>query len=332
MLLLKSLVSISLGAVAAVALGLLFSTQCSAEPQNPDTNGDYHTYHFITHAVRPYKNHPTRDVVVYTPPGYDDPANSKVRYPVVYLLHGAPGNPHNFFVLGHLNRSADKLIDERLIPPVIFVAADGNFADEPHGDSEWLNSPDGRDMFETYLINEIIGWTDQKFRTIPTADGRMIGGVSEGGYAAANLALKYPTVFSKVLSLSGYFLNDGSGWARPMMGHDLKFLAANSPITVVLAATPAQIKSWQAMHFYLGAGAHEKHYTDDTQTLGQLLASDHVDADVELLPGKHTWLLWNQLMVNGLVDLMPATPDAADRLKALPNFVEDAEGQKADAP
>src|SRR5689334_16506361 len=67
-------------------------------------------YLLDTKLVRPYKRRQTgREVVVYTPPGYDDPANAARRYPVLYLLHGSPGNPWNFIKIGHWDRLLDQM-------------------------------------------------------------------------------------------------------------------------------------------------------------------------------------------------------------------------------
>jgi hypothetical protein len=62
----------------------------SSEPPK----GEFHVYHLATTLVRQFRYEKTREVLVYTPPGYKDPANAKTHYPVVYLLHGSPGKDH----------------------------------------------------------------------------------------------------------------------------------------------------------------------------------------------------------------------------------------------
>jgi enterochelin esterase-like enzyme len=302
---------------------LASNSAVKADPQptasSEPPKGEFHVYHLATTLIRQFRYEKTREVLVYTPPGYKDPANAKTRYPVVYLLHGSPGNPRNFVKLGQANVIADRLIREKIIVPCIMVAPDGNYAGETHGDSEWINSADGKDLFEDYVANEVVAWTDQHYRTIPDPQSRVLAGVSEGGYGAVNIALRRPTVFARALSMSGYFLNDGSGWARPIMGHDQSLLDANSPLTEVTAKS-APVATWSASHFYLGAGQHEKRYTQETCDMSVALKNLGIDTRIDLMDGKHSWKLWNQLFINGLVTLLPASADAFQRLKSLQDF------------
>src|SRR5271166_3100037 len=56
--------------------------------------------------------------VIYLPDGY---RNNDLRYPVLYLLHGAGGDEQARPNLGHIKQKADDLIDEGTIPPAIIV-------------------------------------------------------------------------------------------------------------------------------------------------------------------------------------------------------------------
>src|SRR5688572_1533929 len=53
---------------------------------------------------------------VYLPTSYD---TSNLRYPVMYLLHGAGGDLNNWIVLGNIQSTADALIADGEIPPTI---------------------------------------------------------------------------------------------------------------------------------------------------------------------------------------------------------------------
>jgi enterochelin esterase-like enzyme len=63
---------------------------------------------------------------VYLPPGYDAPENATRRYPVAYLLHGAPGDWTDCYESGHVEEMADSLIQSGQMPPLILVAFEGN--------------------------------------------------------------------------------------------------------------------------------------------------------------------------------------------------------------
>lgn len=274
----------------------------------PTRLGEMHTYWISSRLVRTIKHNQARQVLVYTPPGYDDSANAAVHYPVVYLLHGAPGNPSNFINFGKWDRCEDELVDQNKAAPAIWVAPDGNYIGESHGDSEWVNSPDGRDLFEDFVVDEIVSWTDQHFRTIPNAQNRVIAGVSEGGYGAVNIALHHPSIFGKVLALSGYYVNDGSGWARPIMGHNTAFINSNSPLDYIDAIPASASSPLAGMHFYFGAGVNEKRYTEQTKEMAEALTARGVSETTDYLPGRHGWILWNRLFVDGMMALLPRPP------------------------
>lgn len=111
------------------------------------------------------------------------------RFPVLYWLHGAgPG------VLGipALTQYFHEAIELGEMPATIIVFANGL----PNG--MWTNSKDGVQPVESILIEELIPYIDQHFRTIGDRSGRIVEGFSMGGYGAGRLGLKYPHMFSAV--------------------------------------------------------------------------------------------------------------------------------------
>jgi len=217
--------------------------------------------------VRPRTHrHPARQVIVYTPEGYDKPENATRHYPVLYLLHGAPGYPTDFIEFGDWPMMSEKASAETGGVAPIMIMPDGNYTGEKHGDSEWANSADGRDRFEDFIVDEIVPFTQKRFRTIESPSGRMIGGVSEGGYGCVNLALHHPDVFGAAIALSGYFDNGGFGWARKVLGYDGEHLRANNPLGYVDTGLPTGEGPRQCptARFFFGAGVDYKHNTADT--------------------------------------------------------------------
>jgi enterochelin esterase-like enzyme len=64
-----------------------------------------------------------RRMVVYTPPGY---MTGKVRYPVLYLLHGGGGDEAQWDDLGRANVIMDNLIAAGKVKPMLVVMPNGN--------------------------------------------------------------------------------------------------------------------------------------------------------------------------------------------------------------
>jgi enterochelin esterase-like enzyme len=55
---------------------------------------------------------------------------------------------------------------------------------------------------EAYLIEEIIPFVEERYRTLPCREGRAVGGISRGGVDAFYIALSHPELFSTVGGIS----------------------------------------------------------------------------------------------------------------------------------
>src|SRR5439155_26663983 len=58
--------------------------------------------------------------------------------------------------------------------------------------------------WRTFVSLDVVHAIDARYRTIAARNGRAIGGLSEGGYGALNIAMHSPQEFSLVESWSGY--------------------------------------------------------------------------------------------------------------------------------
>ena len=128
--------------------------------------------------------------VVVMPSQYFIIDNDSVRYPVLYLLHGADGCYSDWSNKTDLHRLADQY-------NVIIVCPDGQ-------DSWYFDSPvDPTMQFETYVSGELIKYIDSHYRTYASRYMRAITGLSMGGHGALFLAFRHPDVFWSCGSMSG---------------------------------------------------------------------------------------------------------------------------------
>lgn len=169
----------------------------------------------------------SRPVFVYRPAV---PAN--VVLPVVYLLHGVPGEPDRIM------RSVKDVLDQAFTTggeaPFIVAAPTGEGT--AHDDTEWADAQDGKDLVETYMVKNVIQAVEGKTPRPPGM--RAIVGFSMGGYGAANLALRHPDLFGQFASLAGYFhVDDPDG----MFGSDSTVEAANTPDDMVEKAAGKRV-------------------------------------------------------------------------------------------
>ena len=144
-----------------------------------------------------------RTVPVYLPAGYDDPAQTKFRYPVAFVLTGFTGrgtmllNDHGWNEPLHLR--LDRLIASGKVQPLIAVMPD---CFTRYGGSQYLDSS-AHGRYETHLVKELVPWVDRTFRTKAKAAHRAILGKSSGGYGAIVQGLRHPDVFGVVGDHSG---------------------------------------------------------------------------------------------------------------------------------
>lgn len=137
------------------------------------------------------------DYQVYLPPCYE--ADTSLRYPVVYLLHGAGEGDSHFIEIG-VAEAADRAILNGDIAPMILITTDGG----PGYSS-------GRDgvTFDQYLVDELVPRVDSTYRTIQDRGGRAVGGISMGGGRALHIAAAAPTMFAAVGGHSPVVNNPG---------------------------------------------------------------------------------------------------------------------------
>jgi hypothetical protein len=162
-------------------------------------------------------------VVVYLPPGYDP--NGTRRYPVLYLLHGFPGNPEGFVRTVRVGVVEDTLLAENKMKPMILampMGSTGTFTDK-----EWANGVGRDEKWETFLAGDVVRAVDRTFLTIHGGAGRGLAGLSEGGYAAFNIGLHHPAEFRVLESWSGYEKADD---IKSIFGGRKALLAHNSPL------------------------------------------------------------------------------------------------------
>ncbi len=156
---------------------------------------------------------------VYLPPGF----STATRYPVVYLLHGMRGSPEEYIAATQLPSFADTEIAAGHLRPFIAVLpAAGATADY---DGEWAGP------WERALVDQIVPWVDAYLPTQASAAGRVIAGLSAGGFGAVDIGLRHPSLFGTIESWGGYFTPVLDG---PFKHATRSVLAAHDPRRLVV--------------------------------------------------------------------------------------------------
>ncbi|MFW6189950.1 MAG: alpha/beta hydrolase [Planctomycetota bacterium] len=111
-------------------------------------------------------------------------------YPVLYLLHGLSDDDTIWTRRTSLERYVGGL-------PLMVVMPDGGrgFYSDAAAGPAW----------ERHIMEDVIGFVERFFPARADRQGRVIGGLSMGGYGSVKLGLKYPDRFCSVASHSGAF-------------------------------------------------------------------------------------------------------------------------------
>jgi enterochelin esterase-like enzyme len=224
----------------------------------------------------------SQEVYVYLPPEYA--SHPTKRYPVLYLLHGFPGRPLAFLLTVRMGVVEDTLVAKHQAQPLILVmpfGSTGTFTDK-----EWANGQRSSEGWRTFVSRDVVHAIDASYRTIASRAGRGIGGLSEGGYGAVNIALHAPTEFSVVESWSGY---EAAVHNHSIFGRQLAGLAQNTPLDRlrVVASTLRRLHTY--FWFYTGRDDPLGH---ENRAFASELTAAGVPHTYLEVRGGHNWALW----------------------------------------
>ncbi len=225
---------------------------------------------------------------IYLPDGY---ASGQLHYPVLYLLHGAGGDERAWQDLGHIREKADRLIASGAVPPAIIVM--------PGCPACWW--VDGsKEHAETAFWSDLVPLIDMRYRTIDTRGGRLVAGLSAGGYGAVRFALRYPDKIAAAAALSPAVYSESVpqfSAARaqpPFLGSDGRFSRAawdrqNYPALLA----PYFAQSYR-VPFYLVSGDHDRlGIAFETALLFKRLFEQQPDRiEFRVVDGDHSWKVW----------------------------------------
>jgi enterochelin esterase-like enzyme len=256
------------------------------------------------------RSHITRTVYVFLPPQYFQASFRNHRFPAIELISGYPGEPQDWINVVGIVHAYETLLRDHGVQPVALVMPDPNGG--PHISLQCLNIARGP-QDATYLARDLPNYLSQTLRLQPSGRAWGIAGYSEGGYCAANLALRYPGRYGYAGVLSGYFtpgnvrLGHPAGMVDPFRGNSA-LRRENTPLDR-LSALPLAVR---IPKFWLGAGSYDHRDVDAAQAFQRqvLTRQPNVVLDVEQ-GGSHTMTTWRALVPPLLEWMTPKLAQAA---------------------
>jgi putative tributyrin esterase len=199
-------------------------------------------------------------------------------FPVLYLLHGLSDDHSIWLRRTSIERYMDGV-------PMIVVMPDGHR-------SFYINDPrPAGQPYEDHIVQDVIGFVDSTFRTIPDRGARAIAGLSMGGYGAMMLALRHPDLFSVACSHSGALLCfHGEHKERPLLDELTPLFPAGKYDCFALARQLKASSTKLAIRMDCG---HDDFIVEDSRAFHAHLAELGIDHVYEEFPGDHNWAYWD---------------------------------------
>ncbi|QJD82570.1 alpha/beta hydrolase [Cohnella herbarum] len=221
-----------------------------------------------------------RTIRVYLPPGFQQ----WISYPVVYCQDG-----EDFFNFGRIATHSQRLILEEDWEPFIIVGVD---VDKKLRTSEYTPDGDRFSLYTRFFADELIPWVESHYPVRDVPGQRILIGDSLGGAVSLSLALAYPSLFNRIISLSGAYYET--------------YIAQ-----IDQASTLDHLTLWMLV------GLQENEYTTDSGTYDFVALNreavrrlEQKGAKLRYLEkdGEHKWGFWQNEIPEALAAFLGPTP------------------------
>lgn len=208
-----------------------------------------------------------RELLVYTPPGYEMDATK--RFPLLALQHGFGGNQRAWVETGKANWILDRLIASGKAVPMVIVMMNGH----PFGVVSYQDNPERRrvtfEAFRRELLEEAIPLVERNYRLAEGRGNRAIAGLSMGARQSLNVGLNALDRFAWIGAFSG------SGDAD----------------AVKPALETAQEANERLRLLWIACGRDDR-YVEGVKTFTAKLSEKGIRHEWHLTDGDHSWPVW----------------------------------------
>jgi len=205
-------------------------------------------------------------LVVYLPPCY---SNSNERYPALYLLHGYPQDEQHWETLGVIDLVEDGILAGEW-PPIMLILPNQS---EPL----FTKTDGGPDSYEQEMIDGLVPFIDETYRTLAEPQSRVIAGISRGGVWALEIGLRNPDVFNAVVALS-------------------PSLSVNHPRALYDPFIIASGESSLPEKIFISGGEGEPSFLAEIELFTRHLTEEGIQHTFLLTDGNHTDESWESIL------------------------------------
>jgi enterochelin esterase-like enzyme len=235
----------------------------------------------VKHEV-PSKHLPegSRTIRVYLPPGFQE----WISYPVVYCQDG-----EDFFNFGRIATHTQRLILEEEWDPFVIVGVD---VDKKLRTSEYAADGQRHPLYTRFFAEELIPWVESQYPVRDVPEQRILAGDSLGGAVSLSLAIAYPSLFSRIISMSGAFYDSYQA-------------------LIELASTLEHLRIWmliglQENEFQTDRGIFD--FVELNRKTKKLLEEKGAKLRYVEKDGEHKWGFWQNELPDALGAFLSPTP------------------------
>jgi S-formylglutathione hydrolase FrmB len=229
---------------------------------------------------------------VSLPPSYR--TSPERRYPLVIFLHGMFNDERDWERRG-VQAALDALRAKGQVGEFIVAIPRGE-------NSFYINARQG-ERYEDAIVQDFLPFIERRYRTLGTRAGRLMAGISMGGYGALLIAFKHPQLFAGVAAHCAAIFTEvprppqgaddriGTwryGLATKLYGDppDPEFFDQHSPLTLARR----QAAALRQLKIYFDVGSEDRYRFDvGNQRLHETLESLGIPHEFMLASGGHGW-------------------------------------------
>ena len=232
----------------------------------PVPHGEIHTHWYPSKSLGAL-----RRLTVYTPPGYGK--QPQLRYPVLYLFHGANADETAWTRLGHVNLILDNLLAAGKAKPFLVVMPFGYGVPPGTPRAAGAGAADNTTRFTRDLIEDVIPYVEAQYRVETDRGHRAIAGLSMGGGESLDIGLNHLEQFAWVAGFSAALRPDS--------------FAATFP---ALDGAAGKLKL-----LWIGCGTDDSLF-DASKRFSEFLTQHRIKHVFHESPGAHTWMVWRRYL------------------------------------
>lgn len=230
------------------------------DPKIESAHGSITTHYYYSEVAEGL-----RDIIVYTPAGYD----SSKKYPTLYLMGGSGDLTETWVMHGRANFILDNIIAEGKAKPMIVVFPNNQIITRNHPQHTKV----AFDMMNQEFVNSIIPFVESNYSVIKDRHARAISGLSMGGRMAQYIGFRNLDLFGSFGLLSSAIgIEETPSLSKPDFNDKVDYL-------------------------FLGAGTHETYPGARHQVLHETLKEMGIKHEYYVgSNGAHDLVAWRHLL------------------------------------